>query len=62
MSVGLMASGAKLPQPIVYPSGAALAIILVPITPPAPALFSTTTGWPSFSVSLRASRRIRVSE
>src|SRR5476651_839227 len=38
-------------MPSVYPSGAALATMSLPIVPPAPALLSTTTGWPSASDS-----------
>src|SRR4051812_16014977 len=34
-------------MPSVYPSGAALATMSLPIVPPAPGLLSTTTGWPS---------------
>ena len=34
-------------MPSVNPSGAALATISEPMTPLAPARFSTTTGWPS---------------
>src|SRR5882762_9307522 len=33
--------------PMVWPSGAALTSTEVPVTPPAPARFSITTGWPS---------------
>ena len=36
----------------VWPSGAALAAAVAPITPAAPGLFSTTTFQPVFSVSL----------
>ena len=32
--------------PSEYPSGTARAVSVAPITPPPPALFSTTTGWP----------------
>ncbi|CFM12523.1 Uncharacterised protein [Bordetella pertussis] len=41
----------------VYPSAADFAVASVPITPPAPARFCTTTGWPSESCSVRASTR-----
>ncbi|MNT06839.1 hypothetical protein D3C72_1415220 [compost metagenome] len=58
----LTASGAKLPKPMVYPSGFAVAICPVPMLPLAPGLLSTTTGTPSESLSFCASWRERVSE
>ena len=44
-----------------YPSGAALATASVPITPPAPARFSTTTVWPSAGCSFSAITRAMMS-
>src|SRR5690606_32387397 len=44
-----------------YPSGADLATIDIPMLPPAPALFSTTTGCPHCSDKLCAIKRARVS-
>ena len=46
-SEGLMVAVLTVAMPMVYPSGAAWAMLSVPIRPPAPALLSTTTGWPS---------------
>ncbi|MCY1292208.1 hypothetical protein D3C81_734290 [compost metagenome] len=45
----------------VYPSGAALAASPTPISPFAPALFSTTTGWPRDLVRRSESTRATVS-
>lgn len=45
----------------VLPSGAAFAPAAVPIVPPAPARFSTMTGWPSLGPSSFASMRATVS-
>src|SRR5438094_2316919 len=41
----------------VWPSGALFATKSAPMLPPAPGLFSTTTGWPSACCSLAAMRR-----
>src|SRR5204862_1356062 len=41
----------------VYPSGGDFARRSVPIAAPAPAMFSTTTGWPSSSASFAATGR-----
>src|SRR5688572_30774504 len=46
----------------VWPSGAAFATRSEPITPPAPGLFSTTTGWPRSGESCCATTRATVSE
>ncbi len=46
---------------MVWPSGAARATVSAPIAPPAPACASTTTGWPSASVSPCATRRATTS-
>ncbi|MNO05601.1 hypothetical protein D3C81_2270570 [compost metagenome] len=45
----------------VWPSGAARTTNSVPMLPPAPGLFSTTKGWPSFCVSVLVTLRVRVS-
>src|SRR5262249_34750552 len=45
----------------VWPSGAALAVCSVAMLPPAPARFSTTTGWPQRSPSFWATRRAMMS-
>ncbi|MNC74835.1 hypothetical protein D3C75_1262600 [compost metagenome] len=45
----------------VWPSGAARTTYSVPILPPAPGLFSTTKGWPSFCVSVFVTLRVSVS-
>ena len=44
-------------RPIVVPSGADFATASTPIMPPAPARFSTTTGWPSLSLMRGAMAR-----
>src|SRR5438105_14279236 len=46
---------------MVYPSGGALAMCWAAMLPPAPALFSTTTGCPTFSPSFCAMSRAAVS-
>jgi hypothetical protein len=58
---GANAMGPLKPMPIVWPSGWALATVSMPSMPPAPALFSTTTGWPQRSFSLSPSRRTMMS-
>ena len=45
----------------VWPSGGAFATKSVPMLPLAPALFSTTTGWPHLSESFGAMTRARMS-
>src|SRR5688572_18073732 len=45
----------------VVPSGLAALTLSLPMRPPAPALFSTMTGWPSASRILSATRRDRMS-
>ena len=44
-----------------WPSGLASATKRAPTAPPAPALFSTTTGWPSFGSRARAMVRATLS-
>jgi len=44
-------------RPTVWPSGALFATASTPMLPPAPGRFSTTTGWPSFSLILGAMER-----
>ncbi|MNV73445.1 hypothetical protein D3C71_1665950 [compost metagenome] len=56
-----MASVDTLPSSRVYPSGSARATAVVPIVPPAPALFSTMTCLPSASFNCCASARASVS-
>ena len=46
----------------VWPSFSALATRSAPILPPAPVLFSTTTGWRMASCSFGPMRRARMSE
>ena len=45
----------------VWPSLSALATKSAPMLPPAPVLFSTTTGWPMASCSFGPIRRARMS-
>ena len=47
--------------PIVWPSGRALTIACVPVMPPAPGMFSITTGWPTDLVSAGLTVRMIVS-
>src|SRR5216683_1730646 len=56
-----MASGPGGVTNRVWPSGSAWAAKSAPIFPPAPVLFSTTTGWPHLAVSLSAAMRARTS-
>src|SRR5687767_4145487 len=56
-----MACVPMLPITNVYPSGGDLATRSAPMLPPAPPLFSTTTGCPHASVSLAAMARPKVS-
>src|SRR2546421_10701425 len=52
-----MACVAIAPMTSVWPSAALLATKSAPMLPPAPGLFSTTTGWPSACCSLGAIKR-----
>ena len=52
---------AMLPMQSVWPSGGDLATDSEPTTPPAPVRLSTTTGWPSSSDILGATRRVMMS-
>src|SRR5574343_455022 len=54
---GPKAMGPLNPMPRVWPSGAALATTSMPSMPPAPALFSTVSGWPQRAASF--SPRVR---
>src|SRR5258708_6535559 len=47
VTAGMTASVLTLPNRSVYPSGSAFTTVLTPITPPAPARFSTTTLCPN---------------
>jgi hypothetical protein len=59
--LGETANAPALPMPKVYPSGAALATASTPVTPPAPARLSTTTGWPSVAAMRGARTRATMS-
>ncbi|SPA34260.1 hypothetical protein CBM2637_B50034 [Cupriavidus taiwanensis] len=54
----MAALGPRLPITSVWPSGSARSMACIPITPPAPGRFSTTTGCPSCSESVLPSRRL----
>ncbi len=59
--LGLMACVPTVPMSSVYPSGGLLATRSEPMLPPAPGRLSTTTDWPSDSVSLCAAARASMS-
>src|SRR5918997_4473322 len=61
-STGLLVSGPLEPSSSVWPSGRAFATSSAPRVPPAPARFSTTTGWPSTSAIRAAASRAWRSE
>src|SRR6185503_16344494 len=58
---GFTACVPMLPISSAYPSGGDFATRSAPILPPAPALFSTTTGWPHASETFCAMTRAKVS-
>jgi len=61
MSEGFTAMGPTELTISVWPSGSARTTYSVPMLPPAPGLFSTTKGWPSFFASRLLTPRVSVS-